>query len=313
MSPLKRDSGASGNVKGTVPRLRLVIHPELRPIVEAMLALPGPPPEDVPVEQARAAHAAETQQLAGRGPEVARVEDGEVAGVPVRIYEPAGARGTVAYFHGGGWVLGTLDSVDAVCRALAVAAGARVVSVDYRLAPEHRYPAALHDALAVTRALEPPLGVAGDSAGANLAAIVARHQHERLAAQLLVYPVTDAGVNTPSYREFGDGFGLTAAGMRRFWDLYLDGADGLQPDASPLRAEQDDLAGLPPAYVLTAECDVLRDDGEAYAHKLREAGVEVTLDRVAGAVHGFWRWQTTELARAAVERAGRALRAFLAS
>jgi acetyl esterase len=291
----------------------LVIHPELRPIVEAMLALPGPPPEDVPVEQARAAHAAETQQLAGRGPEVARVEDGEVAGVPVRIYEPAGARGTVAYFHGGGWVLGTLDSVDAVCRALAVAAGARVVSVDYRLAPEHRYPAALHDGLAVTRALEPPLAVAGDSAGANLGAIVARHQHERLAAQLLVYPVTDAGVNTPSYREFGDGFGLTAAGMRRFWDLYLDGADGLQPDASPLRAEQDELAGLPPAYVLTAECDVLRDEGEAYARKLREAGVDVTLDRQPGGIHGFWRWQTTQVARDAAHRAGTALRAALAS
>jgi acetyl esterase len=289
-----------------------VIDPELQPIVEAMLALPGPPPEDVPVDQARAAHAAETAQLAGRGPEVARVEDGEIGGVSVRVYEPDGARGTVAYFHGGGWMLGTLDSVDAVCRALAVAAGARVVSVDYRLAPEHRYPAALQDALAVTRALDgPPLAVAGDSSGGNLAAIVARHEHARLAAQLLVYPVTDAGVNTPSYREFDDGFGLTAAAMRRFWDLYLDGAEGLQPDASPLRAE--DLAGLPAAYVLTAEYDVLRDDGEAYAGRLREAGVEVTLDRVAGTVHGFWRWQTTQPARDAVARTGQALRAALAS
>jgi acetyl esterase len=287
-----------------------VVHPELRPILEAMLALPGPPPEDVPVEQARAAHAAETEQLAGRGPDVARVEDGEVAGVPVRTYEPAGALGTVAYFHGGGWMLGTLESVDAVCRALAHAAHARVVSVDYRLAPEHRYPAALEDALAVTRALAPPLAVAGDSAGGTLAAISARHERGRVAAQLLVYPVTDAGVNTPSYREFAEGFGLTAAGMRRFWDLYLDGADGLQPDASPLRAQ--DLRGLPPAYVLTAECDVLRDDGEAYAARLREAGVAVTLDRVAGAVHGFWRWQTTQLARDAVARAGAALRAGLA-
>ena len=290
-----------------------MIHPELEPIVEAMLALEGPPPEDVPVEQARAAHAAETEQLAGRGPEVARVKDGEIAGVPVRIYEPAGAQGTVAYFHGGGWMLATLDSVDAVCRALAVAAGARVVSADYRLAPEHCYPAALHDALAVIRALEPPLAVAGDSAGATLAAIVARHERARLAAQLLVYPVTDAGVNTPSYREFGDGFGLTAAAMRRFWDVYLDGADGLQPDASPLRAAADDLAGLPPAYVLTAECDVLRDEGEAYAHKLLEAGVEVTLDRQPGGVHGFWRWQTTQVARDAAQRAGAALRAALAA
>jgi acetyl esterase len=210
-------------------------------------------------------------------------------------------------------MLGTLDSVDAVCRALANAAGATVVSADYRLAPEHRYPAALQDALAVTRALAPPLAVAGDSAGGNLAAIVARHERDRLAAQLLVYPVTDAGVNTPSYREFDDGFGLTAAAMRRFWELYLDGADGLQPDASPLRAAADDLAGLPPAYVLTCECDVLRDEGEAYARKLRAAGVEVTLDRQPGGIHGFWRWQTTLVARDAVQRAGSALRAALAS
>jgi acetyl esterase len=289
-----------------------VIDPELQPIVDAMLALPGPPPEDVPVEQARAAHGAETEQLAGRGPDVTWVYDGELAGVPTRAYRPEGARGTVAYFHGGGWVLGNLASVDAVCRALANAAGATVVSVDYRLAPEHPYPAALEDALAVTRALrDRPLAVAGDSAGGNLAAIVARHLKDDVAAQLLVYPVTDAGVNTPSFAEFADGFGLTAAGMRRFWEVYLDGADGLQPDASPLRAG--DLRGLPRAYVLTAGCDVLRDEGEAYAHALRDAGVEVTLRRLPGAVHGFWRWQTTELARESVRTAGAALRAALDS
>jgi acetyl esterase len=289
-----------------------VIAPELQPIVDAMLALPGPPPEDVPVDQARAAHVAETEQLAGRGPDVEEVADGELAGVAVRTYRPHGARGTVAYFHGGGWVVGNLESVDAVCRALALAAGATVVSADYRLAPEHRYPAALEDALAVTRALrDRPLAVAGDSAGANLAAIVARHLKDDVAAQLLVYPVTDAGVNTPSFAEFAEGFGLTAAGMRRFWELYLDGADGLQGDASPLRA--DDLRGLPAAYVLTAECDVLRDEGEAYAHALRDAGVPVELRRLPGAVHGFWRWQTTGFAREAVRTAGEALRAALDS
>ena len=289
-----------------------MIDPELKPIVDAMLALPGPPPEDVPVEQARAAHAAETEQLAGRGPDVRYVYDGELAGVPVRAYRPEGARGTVAYFHGGGWMLGTLESVDAVCRALAIAAGATVVSADYRLAPEHRYPAAVEDALAVVKGLrDRPLAVAGDSAGGNLAAIAARHCKDDVAAQLLVYPVTDAGVNAPSFAEFADGFGLTAAGMRRFWELYLDGADGLQPDASPLRAE--DLRGLPPAYVLTAECDVLRDEGEAYAHALRDAGVAVTHRRREGAVHGFWRWQTTEVAREAVRTAGAALRAAMDS
>jgi acetyl esterase len=289
-----------------------VIDPELQPIVDAMLALPGPPPEDVPVDQARAAHAAETEQLAGRGPDVEDVSDGELAGVPVRTYRPRDARGTVAYFHGGGWVVGNLESVDAVCRALALAAGATVVSADYRLAPEHRYPAALQDALAVTRALrDRPLAVAGDSAGGNLAAIVARHLKDDVAAQLLIYPVTDAGVNTPSFSEFAEGFGLTAAGMRRFWELYLDGADGLQGDASPLRAG--DLRGLPPAYVLTAECDVLRDEGEAYARALEDAGVPVELRRRAGAVHGFWRWQTTEFAREAVRTAGEALRAVMDS
>jgi acetyl esterase len=224
------------------------------------------------------------------------------------VYDPADARGTVAYFHGGGWMLGNLESVDAVCRRLALDAQARVVSADYRLAPEHRYPAAVQDALAVTRAAGAD-AVAGDSAGGNLAAIAARHLTGSLKAQLLIYPVTDAGVNTPSYAEFADGYGLTAAGMRRFWELYLDGADGLQPDASPLRAT--DLTGLPPAYVLTAECDVLRDEGETYAAKLRDAGVPVTLDRRAGALHGFWRWQTTAYARAAVADAGAWLRAAL--
>ena len=214
----------------------------------------------------------------------------------------------MAYFHGGGWVLGNLDSVDAVCRQLALDAQARVVSADYRLAPEHRYPAAVQDTLAVTRAAGAD-AVAGDSAGGNLAAIAARHEAARLKAQLLIYPVTDAGVNTPSYAEFADGFGLTAAAMRRFWEVYLDGADGLQPDASPLRAQE--LGGLPAAYVLSAECDVLRDEGEAYAGALREAGVAVTLDRRAGALHGFWRWQTTAYARAAVADAGRWLRSAL--
>jgi acetyl esterase len=224
----------------------------------------------------------------------------------VRVYTPDGARGTVAYFHGGGWVLGNLDSVDAVCRQLALAAQAEVVSADYRLAPEHRFPAALEDARAVAAQAD---AVAGDSAGGNLAAIAARHHRDRLKAQLLIYPVTDAGVNTPSFAEFAGGYGLTAAGMRRFWELYLDGADGLQPDASPLRAT--DLAGLPAAYVLSAECDVLRDEGEAYAAKLGDAGVPVTLDRRAGALHGFWRWQTTAYARAAVADAGAWLRAAL--
>jgi acetyl esterase len=279
-----------------------VLDPEIAEILNTINADRGPGVEDVPVAQARAGHDAETEELAGFGPDV-ETEDAELAGVPARIYRPPDARGTVAYFHGGGWVVGSPRSTEAVCRALALASGATVANVDYRLAPEHPYPAGLEDALAATRALEADV-VAGDSAGGNLAAVVARHVRT-LKLQLLIYPVTDAGLNTPSYREFGDRYGLTAAAMRRFWELY--GADGLHPDASPLRAQ--DLAGVAPAYVITAEYDVLRDEGEAYAGKLENP----TLVRVPGTIHGFWRWQkASAVARRTVEEAGAAIRAALA-
>ena len=175
---------------------------ELRLILDGWAALDGPPAHEVPVEQARQAHLAETQRLAGEGPAVAHVEDTTAAGVGVRIYTPEDARGTIAYLHGGGWVLGSRESVDAVCRALAVEAQARVVNIDYRLAPEHPFPAALDDAVDATRAVEADV-VAGDSAGGNLAAVVARRLKDELKFQLLIYPVTDAGIDTPSYREFG--------------------------------------------------------------------------------------------------------------
>jgi acetyl esterase/lipase len=286
------------------------LDPELQELIDAWAATPSPPTppaHEVPVTQARMAHLSETEYLAGEGPAVATVTDETVAGVPVRVYAPEDARGTIAYLHGGGWVLGNLDSVDAVCRALANEAGARVVSIDYRLAPEHPFPAGLNDALAVTRAVDADV-VAGDSAGGNLAAVVARGLKDRVKLQLLIYPVIEAGVNTPSYREFGELYGLTAAAMQRFWDLYLDGADGFDPDASPLRG---DLEGLPPAYILTASHDVLRDEGEAYAAALERAGVSVTLNRKPGTIHGFWRWQTKAIARDAVREAGVAVRAVL--
>jgi acetyl esterase len=281
---------------------------ELQEVLDGWAALDGPPAHEVPIEQARAAHLAETRALAGEGPAVADVTDDAIAGVDVRIYTPEGARGTIAYLHGGGWVLGNLESVDAVCSALANEARARVVSIDYRLAPEHPFPAALNDARDVVRRIEPDV-VAGDSAGGNLAAVVARHERH-LKLQLLIYPVTDAGLNTPSYRDLDERYGLTAATMRRFWNLYLDGADGFAPDASPGRAT--DLDGLPPAYILTASHDVLRDEGEAYARALQDAGVPVTLNRVEGAIHGFWRWQTKAISRRAVREAGAAVRAALA-
>jgi acetyl esterase len=307
------------------------LDPEIEAIVAAMQALPGPPPEDVPIEQARAGHEAETVELSGPGQTVAEIRDHVVPGpagdIPVRVYSPAGAHGrvpVVAYFHGGGWAVGSIDSFDTVVRALANAACAVVASVGYRLAPEHRFPAAVDDCLAATRWLastaselggDPArLAVAGDSAGGNLATIVARRLRDEgdspVRFQALIYPVTDSALNTPSYREFAEGYGLTAGGMQRFWQLYLDGADGSQPDASPLRA--DDLSGLPPAFVLTAEADVLRDEGEAYAQRLREAGVDVEHRRFEGATHGFWRWQAkTALSRRAVRDVGAALREAL--
>jgi acetyl esterase len=307
------------------------LDPEIEAVVAAMQALPGPPPTDVPIEEARAGHEAETAELSGPGQTVAEVRDHVVPGpageIPVRVYSPSGAHGrvpVVAYFHGGGWAIGSIDSFDTVCRALANATCAVVASVGYRLAPEHRFPAAVDDCVAATRWLasaatelggDPArLAVAGDSAGGNLATIVARRLRDEgdspVCFQALIYPVTDAALNTPSYREFAEGYGLTAEGMRRFWDLYLDGADGTNPDASPLRAA--DLSGLPPAFVLTAEADVLRDEGEAYAARLRDAGVEVDLRRFDGATHGFWRWQAkTALSRRAVREVGAALREAL--
>jgi acetyl esterase len=322
---MRAGCSASG---GTLPR---VLHPEMRAILDDQARLGGPPPHLVPVAQARAGHEEEARELSGPGEPVAEVRDLEVPGpggaIPVRIYRPEGEGSppAVVYFHGGGWVVGSWAGFDTVCRALANAAGAAVGCVDYRLAPEHRYPAALEDCVAATRWLAEHaaevgadgtrLAVAGDSAGGNLATVTARRLRDEggppLRFQALVYPVCDAGLNTPSHREFADGYGLTGLGMRRFWELYLGGASGVVPDASPLRAT--DLAGLPPALVLTAEADVLRDEGEAYAEALREAGVPVTLRRYDGAVHGFWRWlAASELSRRAVGEVGAALRAGLA-
>ena len=294
--------------------------PGIQKILDDMNALEGPPAHEVPIEQARAGHEQETAQLSGPGEDVGEVRDVELPGpsgpIPVRVYRPLEpARGVVAYFHGGGWAVGSIDSFDTVCRALANESGAIVGSVGYRLAPEHRFPAALEDCIAATKGLAErhegePVAVAGDSAGGNLALGVARRLRDLVTAQALIYPVCDAGLNTPSYRDFKERYGLTAEGMQRYWNLYLDGADAFQPDASPLHA--DDLAGLPPTFVLTSEFDVLRDEGEAMADKLREAGVDVTHRRYDGTIHGFWRWMAgTEETRRAISEAGGALRSTL--
>jgi acetyl esterase len=247
-------------------------------------------------------------------PDVARVEDRTVPGpageIPVRIYwplvdNPPAAFPLVVYFHGGGWVICDLDSHDNICRTLSNASGAVVVSVDYRLAPEHTYPAAADDAYAATAwaakhaselgADATRTAVAGDSAGGNLAAVVALMARDKgtpaLQHQLLIYPVTDISPGHhdahPSKKENGTGYFLTTDHMDWFREQYLpDGADGTDPYISPLLAA--DLSGLPPATVMTAEFDPLRDEGEAYGARLQDAGVAADIRRYDGVFHGFF-------------------------
>ena len=232
--------------------------------------------------------------LFGPVPPVDSVEDHDADGVPVRVYRPTGGeRAALVYLHGGGWVLGGLDSHDPLCRTLAARSGQAVVAVDYRLAPEHRYPAAVQDAWTAFRWAHErfaELAVGGDSAGGHLSATVARRARDAglsLALQVLAYPATDYGSEWASYRQYTSGPAFHTAEMQWFWEQFLDDPSRAdEPDCSPLRA---DLAGLAPALVLTAEHDPLRDQGEAYAHALQEAGVPVTLRRYDGLIHGFLR------------------------
>jgi acetyl esterase len=263
------------------------VHPQAAALIEPA----GPPPWEVPVSQQRAGHAEGTPRKAGPLRPVGGVSDCEIAGVPCRVYEPfVPAVGTLVSFHGGGWVLGTLDTYDHVARALCAESGARVVNVGYRVAPEHTFPAAADDAWAVVSAIDGPLALCGDSAGGNLAAVCAlraRHAGRALALQALVYPVCDAAMDAASWKAFAVGHNLDAREMRWFWETYLGGADGMAPDASPLRAA--DLRGVAPALVISCSHDILRDEAETYAHALRAAGVPTRLERYEGMVHGFWR------------------------
>jgi acetyl esterase len=256
----------------------------------------------------RAEHESATAAVAAPPEDVASVHD--VAGT--RIVVPHDAHGAILFLHGGGWVVGSPDSYEHVARILANRAGATVVLPDYRLAPEHPFPAALQDAeaaLALTRGLVggEPVAVAGDSAGGQLAAVLAR-RHPDLALQALIYPVLDAAMDTDSYRAFATGFRLSAADMAWFFEQY--GGDPADPDVSPARAT--DLTGLPAATVYLASNDVLRDEGIAYAHALRAAGVETRLGVVPGTIHGFVRWTAiADLAGQTLDQLGADLRAAL--
>jgi acetyl esterase len=251
--------------------------------------------------QARANDLAEIQAAAGTGEAVASVVDRLIPGpageLPIRIYSPVPDEPlpVLVYFFGGGWTLGTIDTADAVCRRLANAAGCAVVAVGYRLAPENKFPAAVHDCFAgltwvMSNMDAPAIAVGGDSAGGNLAAAVtllARDEGVPLVAQLLVYPNTDYDSDTPSLRDGDDPFLFNKTSVAWYWEHYLAAPeDGMNPLASPLRAAS--LAGLPPALVITAEYDPLRDQAEQYAQRLGDSGVPVTLSRYDGMIHGFF-------------------------
>ena len=284
------------------------LHPQLAEMVDAAALFEAATPEEF--RAMRDDYVQTAIRLGGALEPVSRVEDvviarpGGGAALPARAYWPTAVDpvGALVGLHGGGWCIGDLDGFDRVCRSLCNAASATVVSVDYRLAPEHRYPAAVEDAdLAVAWAtghgaaqlgFDPArVAIGGDSAGGNLSAVASLHAKDALRAQVLVYPVVDAGMDTGSFREHGEFPLLTAEAVAFCWRTYVGGDDLVranEPDASPLRAA--DLSGAPPAYIAVAGHDVLHDEGVAYARALEAAGVPVTLRDFADMAHGFIRW-----------------------
>ena len=284
------------------------LDPGLKAMLEMMAEAGGPALDEMEPAAARVYFEQTSVAIPGAARiELASVTDRAVPGpggdIPVRVYRPE--EGTVlpvlVYFHGGGWVIGSLESHDGTCRELARDAGCVVVAVDYRLAPENRYPAAADDCYAVTcwvaengdaLGIDPGrLAVGGDSAGGNLAAAVSLMARDRngpaITFQLLIYPVTDADFSRPSYVENAEGYFLTTSAMEWFWGHYVPD-EGQRSEAYCAPQQAKDLAGLPPALVITAEFDPLRDEGEAYAGRLQQAGVETTLTRYDGMIHGFF-------------------------
>jgi acetyl esterase len=306
------------------------VHPQVQTLLDAMAQMGGPPLSELPPSEARAMYKA--MAALEQGEEIQRVDERHVptpdGDIPVRVYTPADAvganRGVLIWFHGGGWVIGDLDTADATCRALANRAGAVVVSVEYRLAPEHPAPAALEDCLAaLTWTVEngellgvdvSKVAVGGDSAGGNLAALLCQRVRDEFGPdidfQVLVYPVTDLTLSHPSMDENAEGYFLTKASMEWFVQCYVGDQDVKSAAVSPLHA--DSLAGLPPALVITAEYDPLRDEGTAYAAALQEAGVPTEHLRYDGQIHGFFAMSSMlDDAKQAVDAVGARLRAVL--
>jgi acetyl esterase len=309
------------------------VTPEVSGLLAMIAAVEAPPPSEQTPDEVRAAYA-QLSAFATKE-DVASVEDRAIPGpageIPVRVYRPAeveGTPGVLVYFHGGGWSIGSVDTHDAECRSLANGAGVVVVSVEYRLAPEHPFPACYDDAVAAVRWLArhggelgadgTRLAVGGDSAGGNLAAAVSqalRDTGPAIRFQLLTYPTLDLTLGHPSIEENAEGYFLTKEMMEWFRANYLsDGTiDQRDPRVSPLHADPGALAGLPPALVITAEYDPLRDEGEAYAEALRAAGVDVTLTRYDGVIHGFFSMRDfVPEGKAAMDQACQAVAAALA-
>ena len=289
------------------------LHPQMQAILDAMEAGGAPAMEDISPAEARANLDARDGAFYARPPKVAEVGvrtiPGPAGAIPVRVYAPLGvapdpAPPLIVFYHGGGWVVGSLTSHDPECRALANAAGAVVMAVDYRLAPEHKFPAPVEDCWAACRwaaanaaeiGADPSrIAVCGDSAGGNLAAVIAqlaaREGGPRLALQVLIYPVTHAATETDSYHRYAEGYVLSRASMRHFIATYLnEAAEADDPRVSPLLAEN--LSGGAPALVVTASHDPLLDEGKAYADKLAAAGVPVEYVCFEGVTHGFHLWE----------------------
>jgi acetyl esterase len=310
------------------------LDPEIQVLLRLMDRGQGPSSQIDSVPEARAERSREADVFVGERFAVERVEQLAVPGpagvLSARLYVPPGTSTEpplLVYLHGGGWVVCDLDTHDNACRFLARESGALVLSIDYRLAPEHRFPAAVEDAQAAFRfavenaadlGADPArVAIGGDSAGGNLAAVVSRlavaEGGPAPSFCLCFYPVIDLSAKRPSYRLFADDFVLTETQMDWYRDKYLpDDAAALDPRASPILAE--DLTGLPPTYIATAGFDPLRDEGEEYAARLRDAGVPVALRRHPGLVHGFVNAVgSTRCARIAMHEAAGALRMGLAT
>jgi len=286
----------------------MALDPQAANVIDLIVKSGRPPYHQLTPKDARQMFRETRPASTPPAPQIGAVRDVLTEGaqaIPLRVYRPPGVSDSrrlpvLVYFHGGGWVIGDLETHDVLCRQLTAEAGVSVIAVDYRLAPEHKFPAAADDAWAATRWIAAHaaelgvdadrLAVGGDSAGGNLAAVVALLAREaggpRIALQILLYPVTDLVSESQSYADLADGYMLTRDSMRWFRAQYLakeqDAADWR---VSPLRAPS--LAGLPPALVVTAGYDPLRDEGEAYARRLREAGVSVDAVSFGGMIHGF--------------------------